>query len=65
MGFLREFADAEAFVGNSSGAAVLMAKADAMAAALNARLWASPGVGLGSDDHYVTQVNPDNSELDG
>lgn len=63
VGFLREFADVEEFVGNVTGAAVLRAQADAMVTAMNARLWAVPGVGVGGDDHFVTQLNPDNSEL--
>jgi hypothetical protein len=59
-GFLREFADAEDAVGNATGANTLRTLADAMTLAMNNKMWASPGVGLGGDDHYVTQsVLPD------
>ena len=54
-GFLREFAEAEAAVGNSSGAAAFTAEADAMAAAMRKYLW--DGI-----DHFVTQVNPDDMD---
>ena len=61
VGFLREFAEAEAAVGNATGAKALLQQADAVAAALNNRLWAS---GDGGDDHYITQLNPDGSTRD-
>jgi hypothetical protein len=51
VSFLREFADAEAAMGNATGAALLRDKATAMAASMNKLLW--------DGDHYVTQVNPD------
>ena len=50
VGFLREFAEAEEFVGNSTGAASLRSLSDAIATAMNERLWDAE-----SDDHYVTQ----------
>ena len=50
VGFLREFADAEAAVGNSTGATLLRSRADAMAAAMNTYLW-------DGSDHFVTQVD--------
>ena len=31
---------------------------------MNERLWASDGVGRGGNDHYVTQLNPDNTTRD-
>ena len=43
-GFLRDFADAEEAVGNTSGAASLRALSVSMTTAINAKLWASPGV---------------------
>lgn len=49
VGFLNEFADAEASVGNSTGATALRAEATAMASAVNKYLW-------DGTDHYVTQV---------
>lgn len=64
VGFLREFAGAEEFVGNVTGAAMLREMATNMAAAVNAKLWAAPGVGRGGDDHYITQLNPDNTTRD-
>eukprot|EP01052_Picozoa_sp_SAG31_P024703 SAG31_NODE_2119_length_6406_cov_2.443317_4_plen_146_part_00 len=51
VGFLNEFADAEAAVGNHTGATALKAKAVAMANAMNELMY--------DTDHYVTQVNPD------
>jgi len=56
VGFLREFADAEEAVGNITGATSLRAEANLMETAVNALLWATPGRGLGGDDHYITQV---------
>jgi hypothetical protein len=64
VGFLREFAEMEAFLGNSTGATSLNDLADKVEIAVNALLWAYPGVGLGGDDHYITQRNPDNSSRD-
>ena len=63
-GFLREFAEAEDKVGNTTGATRLRGMAANMATAMNALLWATPGKGLGGDDHYVTQLNPDNTTRD-
>ena len=50
-GFLGRFADAEAAVGNATGAAKLRALASAIADGVNEHLWASQGAGA---DHYVT-----------
>jgi len=52
VGFLNEFADAEAADGNSTGATTLRQKATDMATAVNKYLW-------DGTDHYVTQVDPD------
>eukprot|EP00041_Stephanoeca_diplocostata_P004961 m.53855 g.53855 ORF g.53855 m.53855 type:complete len:798 (-) comp15471_c1_seq1:129-2522(-) len=64
VGFLREFADAEEILGNVTGATHLRQLASAMATAMNADLWAADGVGLGGNDHYVTQLNPDGTTRD-
>lgn len=47
-----------------TGATLLRDMATAMATAVNDRLWASAGVGRGGDDHYITQLNPDNTTRD-
>jgi hypothetical protein len=59
VGFFREFADAEEFVGNASGAQHLRQVADSLAIAMNAHLWDG-----GSNDHYITQLNPDGTTRD-
>lgn len=64
VGFLREFAEAEEFVGNHSGASHLYQLADLMSTAVNKLLWASEGHGLGGDDHFITQLNPDGTTRD-
>jgi len=64
VGFLREFAEAEAFVGNHSGATKLYRLADNMTIAVNTLLWASKGRGRGGDDHFITQLNPDDTTRD-
>jgi len=64
VGFLREFAEVESFVGNASGAQALNELADQVATSVNDLLWSAPGVGLGTNDHYVTQLNPDNTTRD-
>eukprot|EP00730_Choanoeca_flexa_P003156 TRINITY_DN11310_c0_g1_i3.p1 TRINITY_DN11310_c0_g1~~TRINITY_DN11310_c0_g1_i3.p1 ORF type:complete len:844 (+),score=181.87 TRINITY_DN11310_c0_g1_i3:336-2534(+) len=64
VGFLREFAEAELLVGNTTGAELLTTMADNMARAVDDLLWASPGRGLGTDDHYITQLNTDNTTRD-
>jgi hypothetical protein len=46
-----QFADAEQFVGNATGAGALRALGASIAAAMNAHLWDAA-----SNDHYVTQV---------
>ena len=48
VGFLTEFAEAEAAVGNATGASALRAKAQAMALAMRTHLW--------DTDHFVTQA---------
>jgi|EP01047_Picozoa_sp_COSAG01_P027643 neutral trehalase len=50
VGFLKEFADAEEAVGNTTGATALRTRATEMAASVNKYLW--------DTDHYVTQVRP-------
>ena len=62
VGFLGEFAEAEAAVGNATGAAALRALAGRVSDAVNARLWASADPSLG--DHFVTQLNKDGSTRD-
>jgi hypothetical protein len=68
VGFLREFAEAEAAVGNASGASALLAQADTVAAAVNKHLWASPSNSMRANgdggDHYLTQRNPDGTTRD-
>ena len=48
VGFLKEFADAEEAVGNTTGATALRTRATELAASVNKYLW--------DNDHYVTQV---------
>ena len=57
VGFLREFAEAEAAVGNTTGATMLRNRAELVQRA-------APGRGRGGDDHYITQLNPDNTTRD-
>lgn len=64
VGFLREFAEAEEFVGNHSGATHLYRLADNMSIAVNKFLWATDGHGLGGDDHFITQLNPNGTTRD-
>jgi len=52
VGFFKDFAVAEEFVGNATGASKLRALADRVAASMNDHLWASSSAGA---DHYVTQ----------
>lgn len=59
VGFLREFALAEAAVGNMSGYEMLEGIADKVTAATDAMLWNNE-----TDDHYVTQLNPDGTTRD-
>eukprot|EP01063_Lacrimia_lanifica_P029275 TRINITY_DN442_c0_g1_i1.p1 TRINITY_DN442_c0_g1~~TRINITY_DN442_c0_g1_i1.p1 ORF type:complete len:767 (+),score=268.90 TRINITY_DN442_c0_g1_i1:40-2340(+) len=56
VGFFREFAEAELAVGNATRASELQGMADALAKAVETHLW--------SDDHYITQRNPDGSMRD-
>jgi hypothetical protein len=91
----RRFAEAEAFLGNATGAAAAVAVADRISDRLNALLWSGSGgrggggggrngssgrtaAGVdtggggsgagtgdrGGGDHFITQLNPDNSTLD-
>eukprot|EP00055_Hartaetosiga_balthica_P004148 m.10318 g.10318 ORF g.10318 m.10318 type:complete len:814 (-) comp3651_c0_seq2:140-2581(-) len=64
VGLLREFAEAEELVGNYTGATLLRSLAVNVTNAVNERLWASNGVGRGGNDHYITQLNPDNTTRD-
>lgn len=59
VALLREFAEAELFVGNSTGAAALGEIADTIAAQMNALLWAAA-----DNDHFITQRNADNTTRD-
>jgi hypothetical protein len=61
VGFLREFAEAEDAVGNSTGATALRSKADLVSSAVNDKLWAMQAAG---SDHYITQLNPDGTTRD-
>ena len=64
VGFFREFAEAEAHVGNATGASDLNQLADSIAANMNNKLWCSDTGGICADaksgfssdgDHFVTQ----------
>jgi hypothetical protein len=67
VGFFREFADAEEFVGNSTGASDLRKLSDGISKAMNLYLWCDAGhnntcsdgspmdSSASSGDHYVTQ----------
>jgi len=59
VGFLHEFANAEAATGNSTGATRLHEIANTIARAVEEKLWSNE-----SNDHYVTQLNPDGSSRD-
>jgi len=59
VGFLRDFADAEEAVGNQTGAVQLRKIATQVAEAMDAMLWNNE-----TDDHYVTQLNPDGTSRD-
>ena len=61
VGFLRDFAAAEAAVGAADRSAELLALADKVAAAVNANLWAADDAG---GDHYITQLNKDGTTRD-
>eukprot|EP00759_Apiculatamorpha_spiralis_P004357 PhF_6_TR12594/c0_g1_i1/m.19846 len=56
VGFFQDFAAAERALGNTTGAAKLESLATAIAAAVNSHLW--------SNDHYITQRNPDGTIRD-
>lgn len=56
---LREFAGAEGTVGNTTGEAQLITMAAATASAIREHLWDNT-----SNDHFVTQLNPDGSTRD-
>ena len=58
VGFFRDFADAEALMGNVSGAKKLRDISTSIAAAMNSALLAN------TSDHYITQRNPDGSIRD-
>ena len=53
-----QLGDAEAFLGNASGARAARAVAQTLVQNVNARLW------LNGSDHYITQVNADNTTVD-
>lgn len=56
---LRDFAEAEHAHGNATNGDRLQAIAAGIAAAMDAKLWDTA-----SDDHYVTQLNPDGTTVD-
>ena len=58
VGFLRDFAEAEAAIGNSTGASALLEKASKVAAAMNEHLWANKTRGLGGNDHFISYLDP-------
>jgi len=60
VGFLREFADAEEAVGNTTRAVELRSRADHLAEVVNEKLWAKEN----GQDHYITQLNPDGTTRD-
>jgi hypothetical protein len=59
VGFFDEFADAEESVGNATGAADLRALSGNISADLKEYLWDTK-----SGDHFITQLNPDNTTRD-
>ena len=59
VGFFREFAAAELLTGNATGAAVLSELADSISEQMMKYLWDKK-----SDDHFITQLNPDGSTRD-
>jgi hypothetical protein len=61
VGFLQDFAEAEAALGNTDKANELLDQASKVAAAVNEKLWASDAAG---GDHYITQLNSDGSIRD-
>ena len=61
VGFLTEFAAAEAAVGNLARAEELRQLSQEMRAAMNEALWANASEG---GDHFITQRNPDGTSRD-
>ena len=61
VGFFQEFADAEDYIGNATGAKALRSLAARIKSSMNKFLWASKASG---DDHFVTQWNgPDDNTV--
>jgi len=56
---LREFAEAEEFLGNTTGAMFYSRMANQLVVGMNTYLWDK-----GSKDHYITELNPDMSTRD-
>merc|ERR1719414_1103636 len=54
VGFMKELADAEEVLGNTTGAAALRDFSARLADRMDALLWDNE-----TQDHYVTQLNPD------
>ena len=59
VGFLLDFAEVEDIVGSKTRAEELRTQASLMKDAMNQRLW-----DRADNDHYITQLNPDNSTRD-
>lgn len=59
VGFMKELADAEEVLGNTTGAAALRDFSARLADRMDALLWNNE-----TQDHYVTQLNPDGSTRD-
>lgn len=59
VSFFREFADAERVIGNTTGATKLEELASQIIINMNKYLWESH-----DNDHYITQLNPDNTTRD-
>jgi len=61
VGFLKDFAQAERLMGNSTRADELEAQAERVSGAVNEQLWAGEDAGA---DHFITQLNPDGTTRD-
>jgi hypothetical protein len=59
-----QLATVEIFVGNATGAALATGIAERIKTEMQKRLWPLVGEGVGGDDHFLTQRNPDDSIVD-
>jgi hypothetical protein len=59
-----QLATVETFFGNVSGAAAATSTAERIRKEMQRQLWPAAGEGVGGDDHFLTQRNPDNSIVD-